>query len=200
MRGMNEEFIPTRETLLIRLRNWKDDQSWKEFFDTYWKLIYTAAIKAGLQDVEAQEVVQETIIHLAKVMPDFRYDRKVGSFKGFLQIQTQWRIKDQLRKRAREMGRSGALAQVIDPHESLVESYWDEEWERNLLDVAQERVKKKVNPKHYQIFDLNVNQRWPAAKVAEALGVKTTKVHLARHRITRLLAAEIKELKAREQK
>jgi hypothetical protein len=51
---MNEaaEFIPTRQSLLSRLKDWNDKESWEAFFDTYWKLIYNAAIKAGLTDAD----------------------------------------------------------------------------------------------------------------------------------------------------
>ena len=49
-----DDLLPTRRSLLSRLRNWDDQESWQEFFDTYWRLIYSAAIRAGLneQDVE----------------------------------------------------------------------------------------------------------------------------------------------------
>ena len=35
-----DEFIPTRRSLLSRLKNWDDQDSWRDFFNTYWKLIY----------------------------------------------------------------------------------------------------------------------------------------------------------------
>lgn len=197
MHGMSDEFIPTRETLLIRLRNWRDEDSWRQFFETYWKLIYTAAVRAGLSDAEAQDVVQDTIVELAKHLPNFKYDRKAGSFKGYLLTLTKWRIKDQMRKRFSGATTNG-MSQIADPNGFLPETYWDQEWERNLMDVARERIKKKVNPKHYQIFDLHVDQGWTAKKVAETLNVRTTSVYMARHRITRLLAKEIQQLKAEE--
>src|SRR5580658_10178103 len=53
--------IPTRRSLLSRLKNWNDNESWKTFFDTYWRLIYNTAVRAGLNDAEAQDVVQDTI-------------------------------------------------------------------------------------------------------------------------------------------
>ena len=49
----------TRASLLNRLKNWQDQASWQEFFDTYWKLIFATARSAGLADDEAQDVVQE---------------------------------------------------------------------------------------------------------------------------------------------
>src|SRR5947207_15379471 len=39
-----EEFIPTRQSFLSRLKSWDDQESWRQFFNTYWKLIYVAAV------------------------------------------------------------------------------------------------------------------------------------------------------------
>ena len=78
------DFIPTRESLLSRLKDWNDQKSWNEFFDTYWGLIYRTAINSGLTDAEAQDVVQETLIAVSQSMPTFQYDRAKGSFKAWL--------------------------------------------------------------------------------------------------------------------
>src|SRR3954468_4303295 len=78
------ELIPTRQSLLSRLKDWGDQESWTVFFDTYWKLIYHAAMKAGLTEAEAQDVVQETVISVLKSMETFRYDPEKGSFKTWL--------------------------------------------------------------------------------------------------------------------
>ncbi len=75
---------PTRHSLLSRLRDWNNQDSWQEFFNTYWKLIYAVARKAGLDDAEAQDAVQDTILCVAKEMADFKYDRAKGTFKGWL--------------------------------------------------------------------------------------------------------------------
>jgi len=69
----SSELAPTRATLLERLRNLQDHASWQQFFDTYWKLIYCAAIKSGLSDQEAEDVVQETVIGVARNMETFEY-------------------------------------------------------------------------------------------------------------------------------
>ena len=77
-----QSLIPTRYSLLSRLQNWDDQTSWKVFFDTYWRLIYSFALKSGLTDTEAQDVVQETIIAVAKDIDKFKRDRSLGTFKG----------------------------------------------------------------------------------------------------------------------
>ena len=84
-----EDFIPTRYSLLSRLQNWDDQDSWKDFFDTYWRLIYSIALKSGLTEAEAQDVVQETIICVANDIEKFKRDRTLGSFKGWLRNLTR---------------------------------------------------------------------------------------------------------------
>jgi DNA-directed RNA polymerase specialized sigma24 family protein len=111
---------------------------------------------------------------------------------------TAWRIKDQLRDRLPKAADPGG--NLMDPNGFVPETYWNEEWQKNQLEVARERVKQKVNPKHYQIFDLHIDQGWPVRKVADRLGVSAAVVHLVRHRITRLLRKEIERLEAEEQK
>ena len=91
--------MATRRSLVDRLADWDDQRRWQEFFDTYWKLIYSAARKSGLTDAEAQEVVQETVITVAKNIDKLKYDPAIGSFKGWLLQITRWRIADQFRKR-----------------------------------------------------------------------------------------------------
>src|SRR5215216_3070583 len=94
--------LSTRYSLLSRLQDWDDQDSWKDFFDTYWRLIYAVALKSGLTETEAQDVVQETVISVAKDIHKFKRDRKLGSFKGWLRNITLWRIADRLRKRTKQ--------------------------------------------------------------------------------------------------
>ena len=137
-----DEMIPTRESLLSRLKDWNDNESWRDFFQTYWKFIYAVAVRSGLTADEAQEVVQETIIRISKQMPDFKYDRAQGSFKGWLVRLTQWRIKDQFRKRLREKNvvshdteHEEILPKIQSPDPST-DAVWEEEWQRNLVEAA----------------------------------------------------------------
>src|SRR5439155_19125365 len=132
-----DELIPTRSSLLSRLKQWDDQESWRDFFNTYWRLIYRAATKAGLSDAEAQDVVQETVIKVAKKMSDFTYDREVDSFKGWLLYLTRKHIALQYRKRQRDRGGDGrhpevttltnSIEQLPDPARAGLEAVWDAE-------------------------------------------------------------------------
>ena len=204
-----DEFIPTRASLLSRLRDWDDQTSWREFFDTYWRLIYGAARKAGLNDAEAQDAVQETLLAVAKKMPGFTYDPAVDSFKGWLLTITQWKVADQFRKRAGEKSqslltsaatnqdrdRTATVERVANPAGFDLQSIWDDEWQAHLLHTALDRLKRQVKPEHYEMYYLHVLKDQPAREVAQTLGVSVAAVYLAKHRVGSVLRKELKTLK-----
>ena len=144
MPASEDELIPTRASLLKRLRDWRDQASWEAFFQIYWKLIYGVARKAGLSDAEAQDVVQETMTSVAKHMPTFRYDPALGSFKAWLLKLTRWRIVGQFRKREPNVAIPHAQAEsstatgLIDriPANDVVDTLWENEWEKTLMTAA----------------------------------------------------------------
>ena len=206
MAHQTDELIPTRASLIVRLKDMHDNYSWQEFFDTYWKLIYGVARKSGMTDAEAQDVVQETMLSVAKHMPTFEYDSTIGSFKGWLLKLTRWRIIDQIRKRPplashrplSEGTGTGTVERVIDPESNVLDELWDAEWEKHLLEVSVANVKRKLDPQKYQIFDFYVNKDWPAEKVAERFRISVDQVYLAKHRITELIKAEVARLEKKK--
>jgi RNA polymerase sigma factor (sigma-70 family) len=160
-----------------------------------------------LSDAEAHDIVQETVISVAKKIEGFVYDPAVCSFKTWMLQLTRWRVINQLKKRQREdathQSLSGCLdetpvaEQVADPHGLAIEAAWNEEWEKNLLAAACERVKQRVDPEQFQIFDLYCIEIWPAQKVARTLGISVGRVYLAKHRIAALIRKEIKAIEKR---
>jgi RNA polymerase sigma factor (sigma-70 family) len=200
-----DELLPTRSSLLSRLCDWEDQASWREFFDTYWKFIYSVAIKSGLTDQEAEDVVQETVLSVAKKMPEFVYDPVRCSFKGWLMHVIRLRIMDQLRRRQpafhqlpagdRDSTQTPTVERVPDPASLEPDAAWNEEWERNLVDAALERVKLRVKPEHYQIFYLSAVKRLSVREVARTLQVNAGQVYLVRHRLTKDVKREIERLR-----
>lgn len=209
MAARPDELIPTRASLLSRIKNWEDRESWQDFFDTYWRLIYGTARKAGLSDAEAQDIVQETVLSVARKIDGFKYDPAVCSFKSWMLQLTRWRILNQLKRRRAEAARlvpvgaptaaptdeTGAIERIPDPSGNDFEAIWEVEWERNLRSAALERVKRRVDAGQFQIFDLYCLEGWPVWKVAQTLGVNVGRVYLAKHRVGRLLRKEMAELK-----
>jgi RNA polymerase sigma factor (sigma-70 family) len=208
MRDDKDDLMPTRWTLIGRLKNWDDQESWREFFDTYWKLIYGVARRAGLSPQDAQDVVQETVVSVCKAIDRFRADPQRGSFKGWLLTITRSRIIDLQRKRQREAAvtvpappastRSTALEdRLVDPSGNGFDSLWNAEWERNLISLALERLERTTSARHYQIFLLHVIKQHSAEKVAKATGVPTNQIYLIKHRLTPEFREAIQQLEAK---
>ena len=202
-----DEFLPTRRSLMTRLKNWDDQEGWREFFETYWKFLYTIARKTGLNDAEAQDVVQETIVAVAKKMRHFHYDPALGSFKAWLFLNVRSRITDYFRRRqchlpsasgaGPESGLGQTVEQIPDTRVTDLEAAWEAEWKKALFETALGRVRQRVSPHQFQIFDLCAVQGLPLRKVTSALGVNLGQVYLARHRVARLVRREVQRLETK---
>src|SRR6185503_13821711 len=204
MAKVSGDLMPTRWTLVNRLKNWDDQESWKNFFDVYWRLIYSVALKAGLTESEAQDAVQETVISVAKKMPNFKGDASAGSFRGWLLQITRRRIVDQFRKRAPhghtrcsppgETSRTRTVERIPDPAGAVLEKVWNEEWQRNLLDLALERIKVKINPKQFQVFHLLLGKDLPPERVTAVTRINVDNVYVIKCRVSSLLQEELQIL------
>jgi RNA polymerase sigma-70 factor (ECF subfamily) len=180
----------------------QDNDSWQDFFSTYWDLIYGVAIKSGLSDAEAQDVVQETVIQVAKNIGSFEYDAS-RSFKAWLLQGVKWRIADQFRRRlpaapsprSHDDGtRTATVDRITGPTGYELEDRWDSEWKDHLHRLASERVRARVNPRHYQVFDAYVLKEWPVERVVKTLGVTEAVVYQTKRRITEMLRKEVARL------
>jgi RNA polymerase sigma-70 factor (ECF subfamily) len=210
-----EDSVPTRQSLLKRLKRWDDTAGWRDFFETYWELIYSVARKSGLNDAEAQEVVQETVVAVAGKIGEFKIDRGRGSFKSWLLGQARWRIGDQFRARKRaarafeepplpigealrsyseDTSGTEPLHRVADPAGGRLEEVWNAEWKQHALRTALEQVKSLVTVKQFQMFDLHVRKGLSVAETARSVGTSKAAVYMAKSRVGRLLKRELKRL------
>jgi RNA polymerase sigma-70 factor (ECF subfamily) len=203
-----EDLIPTRGSLLSRLKNWEDNASWRDFFDTYWRLIYNFALQRGLSHEEAEEVVQETVLAAAKSIGKFQYNPKVCRFKTWLLGVTTSKIANQFARRARTPALSAPprpddstgtdpLEQIPGEQAAQWDRAWDEEWEKHLMEIAVQRVKARVSIEQYQMFDLFALKGWSARDVAKTLGVTIGHVYVAKHRVAKLIRREVEALEAK---
>jgi RNA polymerase sigma-70 factor (ECF subfamily) len=167
--------LETRPSLLKRLQRGDDAPGWEEFYRLYGALIRHFASQAGLTPEEADDVLQETAIGVARRLPEFVYDPKVCRFKTWLLNQTRWQIRKQLGRRAKPGGGGGpstampgrpsgnpaddtagtdAMARIPDPGIPEFGAEWDTAWESNLIAKGLERVRQRIEERQFQIFDL----------------------------------------------
>lgn len=200
------DFSRTRRSLLTRLKNWDDRTGWQEFMDKYGRFIFGMARKQGFSIEEAEDVVQDVLVSVAKKMPEFRYQGDKGSFKAWLVMIVKSRIVDHLRKKYRRLPAAGFASggpdetrmeeRVAQQEDALShESVWAAEWESHVLETALARVKERLPAKHFLAFRMCTQQQKAPAEVAKALGISLPMIYVIRHRAGRMVAKEIELLR-----
>jgi RNA polymerase sigma-70 factor (ECF subfamily) len=199
----NDDSIPTRASLLRRLQEMQGEQGWQEFFDIYWLFIFRNALAAGLNEADAEDAAQQTLIAVWKGLPAFRYDPKRAAFKTWLIDILKCRIVDLRRKQARrptvslsEEGTGTApLARVPDPATVAPDARWDAEWEANLVRAARERAWKRLSQRDRQIYEYYELRERDSGQTARELGVTAARVYVAKYRVEKELKKEIEHLR-----
>lgn len=190
--------------MLVRLRDVEDRASWQEFYERYSSLIYGRARNASLTHSEAEEVLQDAVIAVAKRMPGFRYDPAVCAFKTWLFQIVSRRIADQFRKRRRadrllepfpENAEDLPVESATDPKSIEPDPAWEREWEEHLLKAALDRLRHRVKAKHFQIYNYHVMQDHTAMDTARHLQTNVATVYIVKHRLTKQLAEEVRRLR-----
>src|SRR6185295_16750135 len=74
----------TRPSLLLRVRNLNDAESWREFIELYGPLIMRYLKRKHVPHDDAVELTQEVLQIVATHIAKFEYDPARGRFRGWL--------------------------------------------------------------------------------------------------------------------
>ena len=175
----------TRASLLLRLRDPRDQGAWKEFVSRYAPLVYGYARKQGLQDADAADLSQEVLRAVSSGVNRLEYDPGRGAFRNWLftvvrRKLANWRRNLKTRPvQASENHR--ALEQVPDAAE--IEADWEAEWQRRVFSWACEQVRREVAAETWQAFWKTAIDGRPGKAVAAELGLSLVSVYHARSRV-----------------
>jgi RNA polymerase sigma-70 factor (ECF subfamily) len=186
------EIPATRPSLLVRLRDARDEDAWRQFIDLYAPLVYGFARRQGLQDADAADLAQEALIAVAGAVGRLEYDPARGAFRNWLFTVVRRKLSNRRRaQRARPDERIAAAEGVPERRAApLEEAEWDEEFRRRLFAWACEEARRAVNDATWQAFWRTAVEGQAGKQVAEALGLSVAAVYHARSRIL----ARLKEL------
>ncbi len=178
--------IPTRVSLLERIRDPADGPAWTEFVRRYTPFVVGVARGARLREGQIEEVAQETwcavFRHFSSL--DGPFSREKGSFRGWLHGVIRHKILDRLRAERRGIATldGDAVDATRANDESAVEQLIEGEWRQHVLRLARAELARQLAPKTYQALDLYAFQKQPAERVARLLGVRVEAVYLAKSR------------------
>lgn len=192
--------IDTSESLLDRLKADAAEDAWKEFYHLYWAAILRYGQKLGLSKHQSEEVLQETMVTLMRILPEFAYDRKKGKFRNFLLTIVHRKSLAMMRRNSRrsevpwEDSRDGG--REMFENGGSVEAEALARWRDTLLEEAIRRVRDdaRMAEHTFPVFEAYVVQRRPVEEVARMFRLNENAVYQIRNRVLRRVQAEIAKL------
>ncbi len=178
---------PTRASLLVRLRDPRDEAAWRQFVNLYAPLVYGYGRKQGLQDADAADLCQDVLGAVAGGVGRLEYGPRRGAFRNWLFTVVRRKLANWRAAQDRRPHGSGDTAthRLLEqrPAPDAAEAEWESEWERRLFAWACEQVRRDVTPATWQAFRRTAIDGRPGKEVAAELGMSVTAVYLARGRV-----------------
>jgi RNA polymerase sigma factor (sigma-70 family) len=188
------ETLQTRLSLLVRLRDPRDQEAWRTFVDLYGPLIYGFGCRNGLQDADAADLTQAVLTAVHGGVARLDYDPLKGTFRGWL----YGVARNQLGKWRRSQGKDRAsgdtedlqqLAEVPAPDDAA--DWWEIEYQRQCFVVAAGRVRPQVQETSWHAFWKTAVDGRAADEVATELGLSLGALYTAKSRVLALIKKEI---------
>jgi RNA polymerase sigma-70 factor (ECF subfamily) len=189
----------TSASLLERLRQEPDAASWQRLVDLYTPLLQGWLRRNLVPANDVDDLVQEVMTVLVRELPNFRYDRERGSFRGWLRTITVNRLRMFWRSRQSRPLATGdsdlarKLDELEDPH-SVLSQTWDREHDRHVARRLLDLIEREFEPATWRAFQRLALDDAPATAVAAELGLSLNAVYLAKFRVLKRLQQEIKGL------
>ncbi len=196
----------TRASLLEELGEGGRERAWEEFYTRYWGVIMRYAQKLGLEAQDAEDVLQETMVTLMRVLPEFEYDRGRGRFRNFLLTIVHRKSLAALRRARRrceipleseDSGGSGLeLSRRIASDCSGPERSDEMAWRQSVMEEAVQRLRRDggIREETLGVFVACVLEGRPVPEVAASFGVSRNNVYQIKNRMMRRLKEEIEGL------
>ena len=182
-----EQSPQTRPSLLLRIRDFRDEDAWNQFIELYAPLIYGYLRKRNIQDADAGDLTQDVLSSVTSTANDFTYDPQRGSFRGWLLTVTRNKMLNFVsRKKAQTGSGDSGVQRAIEEMtaEEDDRSQWDLEYERRLFEWAAEKARSEFQESTWQAFWLTAVDNQSASAVAEKLDLSVGAVYVAKSRVT----------------
>jgi RNA polymerase sigma-70 factor, ECF subfamily len=188
----------TRISLLVRVRNLADSESWREFHAIYQPLIFAYLRGLGLKHDSADDLTQEVFRRLVKTMPSFVLDRRKARFRTFL-----WRItysvlidfirETEVRGRVEEEWKRRFTA-ARESESQQMEADWIRMHRKRILETALSRVRERTKPRAWACFEQRLLRNRAAESIAAELGIPANAVYVWASRILKKVRHECEDL------
>jgi RNA polymerase sigma-70 factor (ECF subfamily) len=185
----------TRSSVLKAVADTENTAAWNRLFDLYAGFVFSMARHKGLNETDADDIVQVVFADLARNLPTFKYDREKGRFRSYLAGLVNWRVMDRLKASKRDA--------------ELKANFWKEakaaggdddfserEWQAAAMEEALRRMKPSVSPEHYAAFVASAVEGQDTDVVTKLYGISRDSLYQIRKRLTVKLHDKLAEVLA----
>ncbi len=189
----SREFPETHPSLLAALDDSRGGASWLEFYRRYAPAVFRVARHRGLDQHDAEDIVQQTMLNISRHISAFDYDRDRGTFRSWVRRIAESRIVDFARRRPAPTIPLEAADQTADGLPRLDE-VWENEWKLQDLLRCVEHCRNEVSPRTFAAFRLYVLEGATATETAEQVGISVNHVYVIRSEVLKRVRKVMKEL------
>jgi RNA polymerase sigma-70 factor (ECF subfamily) len=173
--------METSSSLLIKVRDKNDAESWREFVAIYEPLIISYARKRGLAEHDARDVAQEVFVRLLKALPTFELNRDRGRFRTWLWQVTVSAMTDPARGNYRRTAAEKIWGERREEPDD--QEIWRKLFQRRVLDCAHQKVRAKTSDRTWACYERHLLLGRPAAVVAAESEMTDNAVYAAASRV-----------------
>jgi RNA polymerase sigma factor (sigma-70 family) len=190
----------TRATLIQRVQNQQDEQSWEEFVRVYRRYIYAIIRSMNISEHDTEDILQQVLINLWNSLPKMDYD-KINRFRSWLSTVTKNCVTDFIRKRMRDANRlekaskDDTLTYLKAIRLPEIEDIAEREWEIHLTNLALENIESLFSGKAVETFRLTLEGK-SVEEIAAELDLKENSVYRLKNRVKERLIQEIRHLRS----
>ena len=187
----------TRSSVIRAVADTENEAAWQRFFDLYAGFVFSIARSKGLNDTDADDIVQMVFIDLARNLPSFKYDQEKGRFRPYLAALVKWRVIDRLKAVRRDADlKADFMEEAKSAATTEDEDFEEREWQSAAMEETLRRIKPEVRPEHYAAFVASAVEGQDTDVVTKLYGISRDSLYQIRKRLTVKLREKLAEVRA----
>ena len=187
----------THSSVIRAVADTENAAAWNRLFDLYAGFVYSIARRKGLNDADADDIVQMVFADLARNLPSFKYDREKGRFRPYLAALVKWRVIDRLKAVRRDADlKADFMEEAKSAATTEDEDFEEREWQSAAMEETLRRIKPEVRPEHYAAFVASAVEGQDTDVVTKLYGISRDSLYQIRKRLTVKLREKLAEVRA----
>ena len=191
------DFPETNPSLIARVKDLGDGVAWTEFLGIYQPAVFRMARRRGLQDADAQDVMQQVFLSISSAIERWIPGDLRPPFRAWLTTIARNAITKALARRPRDAATgSTSVVELLDaqPGPAATTAEILAEARIEMVRWATEQIRTEFSEATWKVFWQTAIEGASAADVAKSTGRSAGAIYVARYRVTASLKEKILEV------